>query len=274
MVKRYNSKGNGKGWKGESKRHSLARRGIKTGQKLSPRIKAMLKKNPKLKNKTFKQLQKKGVFLKYQGDVDSDGVKNIKDCRPLNPKMHKDERVTEIKFDPSVEKDVSKSKIFLGKTKAFISKEAKLGRELASKKLRELKERKKAKKIKTLEEIEHPIINKLNKQTKRVDTIKTQIAETDDEKKEEKLFNELDVEQTQLREIEEKVTELNLENVSDSKLKTLAIRHTDDSFFSLGDNKFSKELKRRIKTKKKLESELSQLRSAKPQKGFLEDIFK
>ena len=33
-----------KGWHGESRRHSLARKGIKTGQKLSPRVKSMLKK--------------------------------------------------------------------------------------------------------------------------------------------------------------------------------------------------------------------------------------
>lgn len=38
------------------------------------------------KNMNFTQLQRKGVFLKYQGDADKDGVKNIKDCRPLDPK--------------------------------------------------------------------------------------------------------------------------------------------------------------------------------------------
>ena len=40
----------------------------------------------KLKNNNFQQLSKKGVFLKYQGDADKDGVANIKDCRPLDPK--------------------------------------------------------------------------------------------------------------------------------------------------------------------------------------------
>lgn len=34
---------------------------------------------------SFSQLQKRGVYLKYQGDADKDGVKNIKDCKPLDP---------------------------------------------------------------------------------------------------------------------------------------------------------------------------------------------
>ena len=33
----------------------------------------------------FKQLQNKGIFLKYQGDADKDGIANIKDCKPLDP---------------------------------------------------------------------------------------------------------------------------------------------------------------------------------------------
>lgn len=52
----------------------------------SPRIKELVKEHPEYKNKTFKQLQKKGIYLKYQGDADKDGVKNINDCRPLNTK--------------------------------------------------------------------------------------------------------------------------------------------------------------------------------------------
>jgi len=40
----------------------------------------------KLKNSSFKQIQRKGMFLRYQGDADKDGVVNIKDCRPLDPK--------------------------------------------------------------------------------------------------------------------------------------------------------------------------------------------
>ena len=39
-----------------------------------------------LKNSSFKQIQNKGLFLKHQGDADRDGVPNIRDCKPLNPK--------------------------------------------------------------------------------------------------------------------------------------------------------------------------------------------
>jgi len=39
-----------------------------------------------LRDKSFKQLQQRGVYLSYQGDKDKDGVVNIKDCKPLDPK--------------------------------------------------------------------------------------------------------------------------------------------------------------------------------------------
>jgi len=270
MTKRYNSK-TGKGWKGESKRHSLARQGIKTGQKISPRVKAMLKKNPKLKNKTYKQLQKSGVFLKAKGDVDGDKVLNSKDCRPLNPKMHKDERVKEIEFDPSVE-EPTKTQTFVGKTKAFVGKEARIGKEFASKKLADFKKYRKTKKLKTLDEVSHPLVRNLEKQQRRVDTIKTQIAETNNEENEEKLFNELETEQEQLRDVEEKITELNLEDLSDRQLKTLAIRHKDDSIFGT-TNKFTKELVRRIVAKKNIETELQNARKGQASGSLLNDIF-
>lgn len=276
MVRKGMGKGKGKGYKNiqgrDSRIHSQSAKGIKTAQKLSPRVEAMLKKNPKLKNKTFKQLQKKGVFLKYQGDVDGDGVKNVKDCRPLNPKMHRDERVKEIEFDPSVENEVPKTKKFLGKAKAFIGKEARATKEFAKTKLEERRIRKEKQKIEELESVNHPLVKKLTKQKKRVDTIKTQIAETDDESKEEELFNELEVEQNQLREQQEKVTKIGLVDFSDKELKTLAIRWKDDSFFG-GDNPYSKELARRIRAEKTIEEELKEVRKEKPSEGFFDDLF-
>ena len=96
-----------KGWYRESERHARAARGERTvkdnpgrvmahssksskvqeamsGQPLSPRLQKEVKEDPSLKTKTFKQIQKKGVFLKFQGDADKDGVVNVKDCEPLN----------------------------------------------------------------------------------------------------------------------------------------------------------------------------------------------
>jgi len=53
---------------------------------LSPRLQQAIMEDPKLMDSTFKQIQNKRVFLKYQDDADKDGVKNVKDCRPLDPK--------------------------------------------------------------------------------------------------------------------------------------------------------------------------------------------
>lgn len=53
-------------------------------------------KQPQFKNMNFMQLKKQGVFLKYQGDADHDGVKNIKDCKPLDPKRQ-DLTITDFK---------------------------------------------------------------------------------------------------------------------------------------------------------------------------------
>jgi len=138
MVKRKGlGKGKGKGYKNivgkDPKIHSDSSKGRKQPQKLSPRVNAMLQKNPKLKDKNFKQLQKSGVFLKYQGDADKDGVKNIKDCKPLDVKRHKDEPVTEIKYDygldlqssPEKESYLSRKSRQAGK---FIKKEAVKGK--------------------------------------------------------------------------------------------------------------------------------------------------
>lgn len=114
MARAGSIAGKGQGWHKDSLRHSRARKtgtagGIYKYQLVDRKTGAILKEQqepftnskinlfkgmgykPKVltrdtKNMTFKQLQKKGVFLKYQGDADGDGVKNIKDCRPLNPK--------------------------------------------------------------------------------------------------------------------------------------------------------------------------------------------
>lgn len=80
------AKTKGAGWFKQSVRHSNARKYGKAGGQYKERIGSFIKKNPNYKNLTFKQLKNKGLFLKYNRDADGDGVKNIKDCRPLNPK--------------------------------------------------------------------------------------------------------------------------------------------------------------------------------------------
>jgi hypothetical protein len=118
-MARYKSKG----WRRESLRHSRARKYGRAGgkyandnwrypkdvfsdkksfvgiSKSNPEFKKEAKEHPSFsdkqvkqvvidhnKNKSFYELKKEGIFLPYQGDADKDGVKNIKDCKPLHPK--------------------------------------------------------------------------------------------------------------------------------------------------------------------------------------------
>lgn len=276
MVRKGMGKGKGKGYKNmipkDPKVHSDSSRGRKQPQNLSPRVKSMLKKDPMLKNKSFKDLQKSGVFLRYQADSDHDGVSNIHDCKPLDKTRQDDMPVTEIEYDKAVEKEGSPEKeSFFSKTSRktgrFLKKEAIAGAGLVKTELQKRKERREKQRIAELEEVNHPLIKTLKAQKERVDEIKTQIAETDEEFKEDKLFTELEKEQNQLRDIQEKVTELEAVDLSDRELKTLAIRWRDDSLFG-SSNPYTKELKRRIKAEKDIEKELDEERNKKAEGGF------
>ena len=97
MSKARSREGKGKGWHRQSPRHRKARKYGKAGApyatKTSKRMggnwrypKDVFSDKKSLKNKNFKQLKERGVFLRYQGDSDKDGVKNIKDCKPLDAK--------------------------------------------------------------------------------------------------------------------------------------------------------------------------------------------
>lgn len=291
--------GKGSGWKNlnpeDPIRHGLSARGIKTAQ-LSPRVKAMIQKNPKLRNLSFEQLKKKGVFLRYQADSDKDGVPNIKDCRPLNKKKQEDvttpygqalfiskERlkegmpIAEIREDlletkglsegdidmilselegkePTEKKDFKETaKRFAGRAGAFALKTGKKGVELAGKGLAELRERRQERAKQVLEEIDHPTLKKLGRQQDRVAELEKQIAQTDDEAKEARLFDELGEEQQQLRELQEDVTEFSLQDVSDPQLRVLAVNWKDTSFFGLGGNPYEEELLRRIRKRAELD---------------------
>lgn len=57
----------------------FAMKGANSKSAISPQI---MRNN---KQDSFNELKKKGIFLKFQGDADKDGVVNIKDCRPFDP---------------------------------------------------------------------------------------------------------------------------------------------------------------------------------------------
>jgi len=67
----------GKGWHEQSVRHSRAKKLGKAGGIYSSKIN---------KSRSYSQLKKAGIKLPKKGDADKDGVKNAKDCRPLNKK--------------------------------------------------------------------------------------------------------------------------------------------------------------------------------------------
>jgi len=91
MARAKSKEGLGKGWHKQPIRHRNARLygragGIYKTKPATKRLQTILQKNPSYKNLNIKQLRNKGIFLKYTADTDKDGVKNIKDCQPLNPK--------------------------------------------------------------------------------------------------------------------------------------------------------------------------------------------
>jgi hypothetical protein len=103
-----------------------------------------------------------------------------------------------------------------------------------------------------------PNVEKLAKQTKRVQTLKKQISEA--EERGTTTYNqmdELEQEEKQLRDLEEKMTDINVEDLSDRQLKILAVRHKDTSFFGSG-NEYEGELVRRIEKTKQINMKIKQ----------------
>ncbi len=245
VIRRGLGKGKGKGYKNlipkDPKVHSMSAKGIKQPQKLSPRLQTILKKHPEYKNLSFDELKKKGVFLRYQSDSDGDGVVNIHDCRPID----------------STKQDLPD---WITKTGRSIKKFAK--KEIKGIK-KSIEEKKKKQAIERAKLIEHPLIKKLEKQQARVEELKREYQTEDDEDLKKKLDEELDKEQEQLRQIQEKITHINLEDLSDAELKTLAIRYKEpeglfSSFFG-SSNPYKDELLRRQRKKAELERELKRI---------------
>jgi len=141
------------------------------------------------------------------------------------------------------------------------------------KKFAEFQEAQKQKKIKELEDVNHPTVKKMSTQKSRVEELRTQLASEDDDSEREKLNNELDREEEQLRNIQEDVTEIDLADFSDAELKTLAIRHQSGFALFGSDNRYQDELVRRIEARKRLEKSLVEARKKPVEKGLFEDLF-
>ena len=132
------------------------------------------------------------------------------------------------------------------------------------------KEESKQRRFELLKDVKHPLQSKLAKQQDRVNTLQRHAREEETEE----LMQKLKSEREELRQIQEEITNIKLQDLSDSELKTLAIRYTDDSFFSFGEsNPYKKELLRRVDARKVLEEDISKARKGIKEKGLFDNLF-
>jgi hypothetical protein len=125
----------------------------------------------------------------------------------------------------------------------------------------EIKERQKEKEV-------APIYHKMVKQQGRVEQIKEDIAHNEEKGLDNsKLHEELESEQEQLRDIQEKITEHPLEDLSDSQLRHLSIVTEDTSLFGSG-NRYETELLRRIQRTKEVDKKIKEERRKPVDEGF------
>ncbi len=281
-IRKNMGKGRGKGFKNlipnqDSRTHSLSARGIKQPQKLNKGlfvvsnrtgVRGQVTREEPFAVKTFKtdgsvihnRLSNPKFWNK---DTDGDGVIDKNDCQPMNPKKQDDlDDFNNLKSDGTMttEKPIEKKD-------GIFKKAFKFGKE----KLEEQKAQRKKARLEELSEVNHPVVRKLVKQKDRVSTLQSQLDKEDDYDKQEKLDRELEVEKGQLREIQEQVTKINVEDLSDGQLKTLAVRHKESSFSIFGSgNEYQDELLRRITKTKEINQKIKEQKNKPVEKGFFE----
>ena len=142
------------------------------------------------------------------------------------------------------------------------------------------KKEKRASEISQVRKEIRPELEKLNLQHKRVDTIKEHI--TSQEKKgmdTDKEIEELETEMEQLRELQEKATKINIQDLSNAELRLIAIKHKDDEGFLSGvfgsSNEYQDELIRRIHKEKAVDAEISKAKNTpvKKEESLFGDFF-
>lgn len=149
-------------------------------------------------------------------------------------------------------------------------------KEFTKQKLKERKEQQFEAKAELLTDVKHPLTNKLNKQYDRVRTLEKHHEEAKDETHKEKLELKLKKEREQYREIQEEITKINVQDLSNTQLEQISIRYKDDSFFSFGDtNPYRTELLRRTEFKKVLDKDINDIKQ-KPivkEEGLFDNLF-
>jgi hypothetical protein len=233
--------------------HSQSAKGMKQPQSVNILI------TPALKKKSYKDLKRSGIILSKNGDADHDGVKNLKDCKPLNAKKQDDMPVTEIEIDPNVDEDNETAfEKVKGRTEALAQRGIRAGKEAYSKYQKEKEEKEKLEATEDVEIAKHPIISQISTTQGKIDALQEKITNLpEDSDLEEELFEKLEAEQEELDEMKEFATKIKLEEYSDRQLKELAVRHNDDNdtdfFGNPKKNKYEEEYIRRLGSRKEVE---------------------
>jgi len=275
------------GWFNQTIRHSKARKYGKAGgqyltEQASKRVDTILKKHPEYKNLSFKQLKGKGIFLKYQSDSDKDGVSNIHDCKPLNQK-EQDLKETSQKVGRWVKKEGKAVGEWAKKEapiiKEWVSKEAKILKTKAQEELKKYQDRRREAVRKAVAEATRQnamATSTPEEQEKIVDDV-IEIPEMQDTGEDTNyqnlnishIFTKPELSIDEATRIAKKTTEamtkaehqkiddladVDVKELSDSQLKTIAIR-LGTGFFGQG-GKYEDEIKRRIRERERIETDL------------------
>jgi len=255
MVRKGMGKGTGKGYMNimgnDPKVHSQSAKGIKQPQKVNPIM--------------------TGDFTPRD---DIGRTEEFKDVDEMLQEPSRD-------FDDIPREEKPKN----GKVKKFFSKAKEGTKEFIEKQKAERKKKRQELRIEEAKELSHPKFKAYNKQQIRVGELREQLDTADDEAEYNSLQRELDREERELNSKIEEFSNVNIEDYSDSELKTLAVRMKENDgilsgFFgdSSSNNKYEKELLRRIGKRKELDEKIKaeQRKPAKkPDSGssIFDDLF-
>lgn len=188
--------------------------------------------------------------------------------------------IHEIKYDKSVDEDKSETAWdeIKGRSEAKILQLKNKAVEIYEKRKKDQEAKQHEEHTKAIDLVKHPKMEKLKQEEEKLHALERQIQNVTDEDREDELFEQLEEHKEKLDEMKEEIDNIHLEDFSDSELKELAIRHdsSEDSFFSSGENKYEKEVIRRMQRRKELADDISkELKREKETKeeGFFEGMF-
>lgn len=216
--------------------------------------------------KGIKQPQRMNVIPRFTGGKDTPTYDISKSGIYVIPQSRKDEGVLKDDFLTKVaEKQEKKpSKVISALSKAgsaavaFGTKQYKAYQESSRQRAKERRETH----IEELRDVEHPLVKKRDRIEQNISKIEDRIASGIGD--EDKHFEELETLKEELRDVEEKIENVDLSTFTDPQLKSLAVRHTDDGFLSIGGgNKYESELLRRIEYRKQLDNKVREAHKTK-----------